>query len=106
MLDPLTSLLVTAFLVTLGLSLFWPERGLLSRWQHARRMTDRVLTEDTLKHIHNCAMAGDRPTIQSIAGALQINPAKDQWIIFFRVEIRVYLLNRFRRPSSASPPTD
>lgn len=76
MLDQLTSLLVTALLVTLGLSLFWPERGLLSRWQHTRRMTDRVLTEDTLKHINNCAMAGDRPTIQSIAGVLQINPAK------------------------------
>ena len=76
MLDPLTSLLVAALLVTLGLSLFWPERGLLSRWQQARRVTDRVLTEDALKHIHNCEMTGDRPTIQSITGALQINPTK------------------------------
>jgi DtxR family Mn-dependent transcriptional regulator len=37
-------------------------------------MTERVLMEDILKHIHNFEMAGQLPTVQSIAGALQIHP--------------------------------
>lgn len=39
-------------------------------------MTERVLIEDTLKHIHNYEISGERASIESIAGALQI-PAKD-----------------------------
>ena len=35
-------------------------------------MTERVLIEDTLKHIHNFEISGDRPSIESIAGALQL----------------------------------
>jgi DtxR family Mn-dependent transcriptional regulator len=69
--DPLLSLLITALMVAVGLLLFWPERGLFWRWQHARQMTERVLIEDTLKHLHESEMAGRRPTLQSVAGALQ-----------------------------------
>ena len=35
-------------------------------------MTERVLIEDALKHIYNFEMSGDRPSIESIAGALQL----------------------------------
>lgn len=36
-------------------------------------MTERVLIEDALKHIHNFELSGDRPTVESIAGALQLS---------------------------------
>jgi DtxR family Mn-dependent transcriptional regulator len=74
MIDPLISLLVAVLLIFIGFVLFWPDRGLLYRWRQARKMTERVLMEDILKHIHNYEMAGHPPTLQSIAGALQIHP--------------------------------
>ncbi len=72
--DPLTSLLVATSLASLGILLFWPEKGLISRWQKTRQITQRMLGEDALKHIHKCDMKGRRPTMESIAGALRISP--------------------------------
>jgi len=74
MVDPLISLLISIALVFIGLVLFWPDRGLISRWRHTRKMTERVLMEDILKHIFNCEMADQNPSVQSVAGALQIHP--------------------------------
>ena len=61
---------ITVF-VAIGAVLFWPERGLVGRWRQARRMTERVRSEDALKHIHKCEMS-HRPTLESIAGALHV----------------------------------
>jgi DtxR family Mn-dependent transcriptional regulator len=74
MIDPLISLLVAVLLIFIGFVLFWPDRGLMHRWRQARKVTERVLMEDILKHIHNCEMGGHPPTVQSVAGALQIHP--------------------------------
>lgn len=67
-----------AFLLVLGAALIgavtWvlrPQRGLIWRWQRTRRMTERVLIEDALKHIYDCTHRGQACTIQSIAGTLQ-----------------------------------
>jgi DtxR family Mn-dependent transcriptional regulator len=99
MLDPLISLLVAALIAGVGLLLFWPERGLYWRWQRARQMTERILREDALKHIHHCQMYGRRPTVQSIAGALHItiDEAADLLVIMeahelLRVEGEVFHL--------------
>lgn len=35
---------------------------------------ERILTEDVLKHIYKCEQEGRRPTLESIAGVLQISP--------------------------------
>ena len=70
--DPLTSLLAAALIAGAGLLVFWPERGLYWRWHRARGMTERVLIEDALKHIHESEMEGRRATLQSLAGALQV----------------------------------
>jgi hypothetical protein len=51
-----------------------PDAGLFSRWQRARRVTQRVLSEDALKHIHESLLQGQHPTLPSIAGTLQISP--------------------------------
>lgn len=70
--DPLTSLLAAALIAGTGLLVFWPERGLYWRLQRARGMTERVLIEDALKHIHESEMEGRRATLHSLAGVLQV----------------------------------
>jgi DtxR family Mn-dependent transcriptional regulator len=53
------------------LLLFFPEHGLLKRWQRFSEVSERTLIEDALKHIHQAEMEGHAPTLESIAGALQ-----------------------------------
>lgn len=68
--DPLVTLTITALVGVMGAWLFWPDKGFFWRWQQARQMTQRVLIEDALKHLHDCEYQGRVPTVQSIAGAL------------------------------------
>lgn len=68
--NPLFNLIIAGVAMAVGVWLFWPDRGPFWRWQRARQMTRRVLIEDALKHIFDCAFHGHRPTTQSIAGAL------------------------------------
>ena len=56
--DPLVSLLIGIVLLVLGIALFWPERGLVSRWRAVRQLTARVLQEDALKHIQKLDFSG------------------------------------------------
>ena len=74
MYNPLIALLIGVLIVSGAALLFWPEKGLFNRWQRSRRVTQRVLSEDALKHIHETQLQGRRPTLSSIAGALQISP--------------------------------
>lgn len=74
--DPLLYLIVAALITGFGIVLFWPGRGLFHRWQRARLATERVLSEDALKHAHTCEMRGQFATIDSVAGALQITRDK------------------------------
>ncbi len=68
--DPLISLLVAALLAIVGVWIFRPEQGAFWRWQRARSMTERVLREDALKHIHQYEIHDRRATVKSLAGAL------------------------------------
>jgi DtxR family Mn-dependent transcriptional regulator len=54
--------------------IFRPERGMFWRWQHGQLLTAKVLQEDALKQIHHCETHGDKPSINSIAGALKVSP--------------------------------
>jgi DtxR family Mn-dependent transcriptional regulator len=74
--NPLIALLVAAVVVVILVWLFWPERGIFWRWQRAKEMTNRVIAEDALKHIHQCEIHNRTPTVQSLAGALNLNPNK------------------------------
>jgi DtxR family Mn-dependent transcriptional regulator len=67
------ALIAGVLLAAVVLVVFWPRRGLLHRWQEAARVNQRVRTEDALKHIHKCEMHGRRPTLESLAGALQLS---------------------------------
>ena len=71
--DPLIALVVAGMLAALALLLFYPSRGIVPRWQQTQLMSERVLTEDALKHIYRCETHGHQPTVQSIAGALNIS---------------------------------
>jgi len=71
--DPLIALVIAGLVTALALALFYPGRGIIQRWQHAQRMSERVLTEDALKHIYRCETHNHQPTVQSIAGALNIS---------------------------------
>ncbi len=73
MYDPLIALLAAAAVTAVVLVLFWPQQGLVSRWRRERRMTKRVLSEDALKHIYNRELDGRHPSMESIAGALNIS---------------------------------
>jgi len=53
-------------------ALLWPWHGLVARWQHARSLAARFQREDVLKHILKSEAEGRQPTLDSIAGALQV----------------------------------
>ena len=61
------------FLVTSAalVLIFWPRTGLIARLSRYRRLEERVLIEDTLKHLYNCEYAGRRATEESLAGFLE-----------------------------------
>jgi DtxR family Mn-dependent transcriptional regulator len=75
-LDPLTALVGGAIVLTLLLLLFWPDRGWYARWRRWRQTSARVYEEDALKHMYTVELQGRRPTLQSLAGTLQVSLAR------------------------------
>ncbi len=73
MVDPLIALGTAVLIIIILAALFWPEQGLVARWQQTGHLNERVRSEDALKHIHKFEMKGRRPTMESIAGALHIS---------------------------------
>jgi DtxR family Mn-dependent transcriptional regulator len=67
------SLLVAALLFISALILFYPDRGLFPRWRRARRRVERILIEDALKHLQRCETHNRHPSIESLAGALDVS---------------------------------
>ncbi len=71
--DPMMALFIgIAVLVSVGY-LLWPRSGLIARLQQGFLRAKRVLMEDALKHIYNCEYRNLSCTIESIAGALNID---------------------------------
>jgi DtxR family Mn-dependent transcriptional regulator len=79
MANPLVILLVGLGILGIVLALVWPGRGLIARSSRQRRMTGRVLREDAVKHVFVATNSGHYPTLQSVAGSLEIstNEASD-----------------------------
>ena len=57
-------------------AMLWPQRGWLARRRQRRALAERVLREDALKHICKTEASGRRPTLQSVAGSLQLKPER------------------------------
>lgn len=71
--QPLIAILIAAAITIIAWLLFRPQAGLVPRWRKARQGSNRVLQEDALKHIQRCERHADKPSLQSIAGALDIS---------------------------------
>lgn len=73
MVEPLIALGFAFLLAAVLYILFRPQRGLIFQWRRTRQLGERTRREDALKHLHHCEMEGPHPTLQSLAGALQIS---------------------------------
>jgi DtxR family Mn-dependent transcriptional regulator len=73
--------------LALAALLFWPGQGLVGRWLAARRLARRVRREDAMKHILKCEINGGQPTIESLAGHLEI-PTSESVILLEDLEDR------------------
>jgi len=71
--EPLIAILIAVGIALIAWFFFRPQDGLVPRWRKARQFTNRVLLEDALKHIQRCERHGDKPSLQSIAGALDVS---------------------------------
>lgn len=71
--NPLLMMIVAAAVIGISLFMFWPTTGVIPRWRSMRRVTGRVLREDALKHIQKMVHAGHRPTLMSVAGAIEVD---------------------------------
>lgn len=69
MIDPILTLLAAAALLVL----FWPRSGLLAQLRKSKRITERVLIEDALKHVYHQEDKGMLGTIESLSGALGLS---------------------------------
>lgn len=69
---PLVILLIASALIGIAVLVFWPNRGLFWQWKRAFRNTERVLIEDSLKHLYDCEYKQIPCTLQSLSGALSI----------------------------------
>ena len=73
MVEPLHALLAAASILLIAGILFWPRYGYIRRWRHFRRMSERILTEDALKHLYKCEYRKQIPTVESLSGALELS---------------------------------
>lgn len=74
--DPLISLVIAVALIALGTFTFWPEQGWYWRWQRTNQITERIHTEDALKHIQSRETHGEKASLESLAGVLNISRDK------------------------------
>jgi DtxR family Mn-dependent transcriptional regulator len=70
--NPAILLLIGTAVLAATAVFIWPEKGLITRWQHARQMTDRARREDALKHIYKYQQKGQHASVESVAGSLNI----------------------------------
>ena len=73
MLDPVVALTAFAGFVAGLVVLFWPRWGLFVRLSRLIRMTERVHTEDALKHLHDQEYLGKPSSIAGLAGTLELS---------------------------------
>ncbi len=85
--EPLYALLIAALIAVAGRVLLWPRRGFFWRWQQLRRLSERVLIEDVLKHVYKCDYRKQPPTMESLAGALGVAGNRIAELLVHTVEL-------------------
>lgn len=76
MVDPVVALAVFAAIVAVTLLMVWPRWGVVARWRRLSALGERVLLEDALKHVYTCEAIGRPCSIESLAGQLEVSPAR------------------------------
>ena len=87
--DPVTALLVFALLAAGGAGLFWPAGGLVGRLRRLADVNERVRLEDAIKHVYQCRRAGQRCSLDSLAGRLGISRARAAALISRLADMRL-----------------
>ena len=83
--------------------LFRSGRGWMERWRSLLRLSDRVLSEDALKHLYDCEYEQRVATVQSLSGALG-RPVEKVAGLVQRIEPASWSLRK--GPRSASLPRE
>ncbi len=73
MVDPALALAVFAALTLVAVALLWPKLGLVPRLRRMSHLSERVLLEDALKHIYMRERMGGEPSLESLAGRLEVS---------------------------------
>ena len=73
MIDPMLSLSYTGLFLIACFVIFRPDMGFFWRWQRQRHVTDRVLSEDTLKHLYKNELIKNVTTLDSVMGAIGVS---------------------------------
>jgi DtxR family Mn-dependent transcriptional regulator len=96
------TLLLGTLIAGLTGALFWPKKGLINALWSGRKKTERVLIEDALKHIYKSELDGLNPTMESIAGNLQITRDRAARLLLEMQEKQLLQVigNEFRLTSS------
>ena len=74
MLDPLIALIIASGAAAVAWLLFRPRAGWYWMWRHGRELTERVIREDALKHLHKREYERRLATLESLAGVLELSP--------------------------------
>jgi DtxR family Mn-dependent transcriptional regulator len=69
----MTAQFIILKILVLAAILLWPARWLANRGRQMQELRARVFREDALKHIYKLDVNGRRPSVQSVAGALNIH---------------------------------
>ena len=85
-LNPLVGLLIGAGIFIILSIVYWPKKGIVARWRAAKKNTERVLIEDSLKHLYNCEYDSITCDLNSLAGSLNISPDKAAQLISKLIE--------------------
>ncbi|MFC2083761.1 DtxR family transcriptional regulator [Bacteroidota bacterium] len=70
--EHIVSLFIGIFIMLILGFLFYPNKGLLAKWQKFLQDHEKIKTEDALKHVYNCEYNNLNSNINSIAGNLFI----------------------------------
>lgn len=75
-------IILILFLIILVATIsLYPKKGLHARWKRNRKNNEKVLLEDTLKHIYDCEYNSTDCTLNSICGYLSVSHSQSSKIL-------------------------
>ncbi|MBK8945527.1 MAG: metal-dependent transcriptional regulator [Ignavibacteriae bacterium] len=71
--NPIISLILFLVLIIILIAIFYPQKGIFAKYKKLKISSQKVQLEDALKHIFDYEYQNLKPTINSIAGNLEIS---------------------------------